>query len=94
MTFMGFSSFVLNKPTVKEIYEVSLIEKGDLIIINFVANGFLKYMVRCMVGTLIDIGRGHLPESTIKAVLENKDRDKAGQTAKPEGLYLKCVYYE
>lgn len=92
--FYGFSTYVENKPTIKEIFEATLIEDNDRIIISFVADGFLKYMVRSMVGTLIDIARGKISKETIKEVLENKDRSKAGKTAKPEGLYLEYVSYD
>ncbi|MDY3196355.1 MAG: tRNA pseudouridine(38-40) synthase TruA [Paracholeplasma sp.] len=92
--FYGFSTYVINKPTIKEIFEATLIEDGDKIVISFVADGFLKYMVRSMVGTLIDIGRGKLSKDIVKEVLESKDRSKAGKTAKPEGLYLEYVLYD
>jgi len=61
--------------------------------ISFLGTGFLRYMVRNMVGTLIEIGEGKYKSEDIIRILEAKDRRKAGITAPPEGLYLKDVYY-
>lgn len=61
--------------------------------ISFLGTGFLRYMVRNMVGTLIEIGEGKYKSEEIITILEAKDRRKAGITANPEGLYLKDVFY-
>jgi len=61
--------------------------------ISFLGTGFLRYMVRNMVGTLIEIGEGKYKSEDIIRILEAKDRRKAGITAPPEGLYLRDVYY-
>jgi tRNA pseudouridine38-40 synthase len=57
------------------------------------ANGFLKYMVRNIVGTLVDAGRGKLSLMEFKGILEAKDRRRAGITAPAYGLFLKEVKY-
>lgn len=59
----------------------------------FVGTGFLRYMVRNMVGTLIEIGEGKRKSEDIINILKQEDRTKAGKTANPEGLYLKNVFY-
>ncbi|MDO5568528.1 MAG: tRNA pseudouridine(38-40) synthase TruA [bacterium] len=59
----------------------------------FVGTGFLRYMVRNIVGTLIEIGEGKIKSEEIIHILEAKDRTKAGKTANPEGLYLRNVFY-
>lgn len=59
----------------------------------FIGNGFLRYMVRNMVGTLIEIGEGKRRSEEIIEILKSEDRTKAGKTANPEGLYLKNVFY-
>ena len=59
----------------------------------FVGTGFLRYMVRNIVGTLIEIGEGKRRSEEIIEVLRSEDRTKAGKTANPEGLYLKNVFY-
>jgi tRNA pseudouridine38-40 synthase len=57
------------------------------------ADGFLKYMVRNIVGTLVDVGRGKLSSSELMIIVEAKDRKRAGQTAPAHGLFLKEVKY-
>jgi len=59
----------------------------------FVGTGFLRYMVRNMVGTLIEVGEGKRRSEDIISILKEEDRAKAGKTANPEGLYLKNVFY-
>lgn len=61
--------------------------------ICFLGTGFLRYMVRNMVGFLIEIGEGKRRSEDILTVLDAKDRKSAGITANPEGLYLKDVFY-
>ena len=63
------------------------------ITLSFLGTGFLRYMVRNMVGTLIEIGEGKRKSEEIIDILKAEDRTKAGKTAKPEGLYLKDVLY-
>ncbi|MCL2113231.1 tRNA pseudouridine(38-40) synthase TruA [Lactococcus protaetiae] len=60
----------------------------------FRANGFLYKQVRNMVGTVIKIGNDRMPVSQIEKILMTKNRDFAGPTAAPEGLYLKEVIYD
>jgi tRNA pseudouridine38-40 synthase len=51
-------------------------------------------MVRTLVGTLVEVGRGHRPVEWTKEVLASRDRAKAGPTAPPTGLFLVSVDYE
>jgi tRNA pseudouridine38-40 synthase len=60
----------------------------DEVIITVTGNGFLYNMVRIIVGTLLQIGRGKGRPEDVKGMLEAKDRSKAGPTAPPQGLYL------
>jgi len=62
-------------------------------VIEVAANGFLYNMVRTMVGTLVEVGRGARPESWVTEVLEARDRRQAGMTAPPQGLFLVEVDY-
>jgi tRNA pseudouridine38-40 synthase len=100
--FMASGSEVSN--TVRTVYciDIAVINEipflgqtlqNDLLAIEVTANGFLKQMVRNIVGTLIDIGRGHLCVGAIGSILNSKDRKRAGITAPARGLYLKAVYY-
>ncbi|HHT38048.1 MAG TPA: tRNA pseudouridine(38-40) synthase TruA [Mollicutes bacterium] len=92
-----FTSFVsaedLKDNNTRIIYETSLKEKDGKLYIRFIGNGFLKYQVRNMVGTLIEVGNGKRTSEEIIRILKAKDRKKAGKTAKPEGLYLKNIWY-
>lgn len=63
------------------------------IIISFVGTGFLRYMVRNMVGLLIEIGEGKRRPEEIMDILKHEDRTYAGKTAPACGLYLKNVFY-
>lgn len=69
------------------------IKNVNKITISFVGTGFLRYMVRNMVGTLIEIGEGKRKSEDIITILKSEDRREAGKTANPEGLYLKDVFY-
>ncbi len=63
------------------------------ITISFLGTGFMRYMVRNIVGTLIEIGEGKRKSEEIIDILKAENRTKAGRTANPEGLYLKDVFY-
>jgi len=58
------------------------------------ANRFLRSMVRIIVGTMIDIGRGRMEPEAINEILRGRERRHAGFTAPPLGLYLERVFYE
>jgi tRNA pseudouridine38-40 synthase len=62
-------------------------------IIDIKGHGFLHHMVRIIVGTLVDIGKGHWPASHMSEILEARDRNAAGYLAPPEGLCLMEVDY-
>lgn len=57
------------------------------------ANGFLRYMVRNLVGTLVDVGLGKIPPDRMKCILDSKDRTQASATAPARGLFLIEVEY-
>ncbi|WP_372681934.1 tRNA pseudouridine(38-40) synthase TruA [Desulfosarcina sp.] len=58
------------------------------------ANGFLRFMVRNIVGTLVEVGLGRLDKQDVRAILQSKDRSRAGATAPPQGLFLMDVTYK
>jgi tRNA pseudouridine38-40 synthase len=68
-------------------------DQSDYVTIEIEANGFLYNMVRTIVGTLVDVGRGARPESWPGEVLAARDRRRAGRTAPPQGLFLVSVQY-
>mgnify|MGYP003982044963 CR=1 FL=1 len=82
-----------SKIPIREIFSIDIVKDGDFIFLNFEGNGFLKYMVRNIVGTLVQVGLEQIKASNIKIILESKDRCKAGPTAEPQGLCLVKVEY-
>ena len=96
----NFKSFVKSDDEivdyVRTITEVSLVRDSkdiNKIIITFVGTGFLRYMVRNMVGLLIEIGEGKRKPEDIIEIFKYEDRRFAGKTAPSCGLYLKNVFY-
>ncbi|GMA50432.1 tRNA pseudouridine synthase A [Alicyclobacillus contaminans] len=76
----------------RTIYEIRLEERGSYLDIYCTGNGFLQYMVRIIVGTLVDIGQGQLRRE-IADILAARDRTRAGRTAPASGLTLWDVQY-
>jgi tRNA pseudouridine38-40 synthase len=69
-------------------------EAGELLVYRVRGNGFLHHMVRNLVGTMVDIGRGQLHATTIPAMLAARARSAAGPTAPARGLFLHSVEYD
>lgn len=92
-----FSSFrgagCQSKSPVRAVKKISVERRGDLVIIDIIADAFLYHMVRNMVGALIQIGSGRQTMAWAQQVLEAKCRTKASITAAPQGLYLAAVLY-
>jgi tRNA pseudouridine38-40 synthase len=68
-------------------------EAGGLLVYRVRGNGFLHHMVRNLVGTMLDVGRGHSPHTEIPAILAARSRSAAGPTAPARGLFLHSVEY-
>ncbi|MGB2867026.1 MAG: tRNA pseudouridine(38-40) synthase TruA [Bacteroidota bacterium] len=68
--------------------------KGDTLEFDITANRFLYGMVRALVGTMVEVGRGYRPQSEFEKILNERDRSKAGMAAPPLGLFLREVLYE
>jgi tRNA pseudouridine38-40 synthase len=66
---------------------------GELLVYRVRGSGFLHHMVRNLVGTFLDVGRGHLPPGEIRQILDARDRSAAGPTAPAPGLFLLSVEY-
>ena len=71
----------------------SVTRDGDMVTMRVEADGFLYNMVRIMVGTLLRVAQGKFPPDCIPAILAKRDRQFAGPTAPPCGLYLNRVNY-
>ena len=81
--------------TTRTVINADLAEMDDeYLIFEITANGFLKYMVRNLVGTLVNVGLLKTSQDEFKQILEAKNRDLAGATAPPQGLFLVNVSYE
>lgn len=80
--------------TVRTIFGMELLRNGDMIELHVTGDGFLYNMVRILTGTLVDVGRGRLRPQQMTDILAARDRQTAGHTAPPFGLYLAKVYYE
>ncbi len=80
--------------TVRTIYRMDLLQDGDMLELHVTGDGFLYNMVRILTGTLVDVGRDKLRPQQMTDILAAKDRQTAGHTAPPFGLYLAKVYYE
>ena len=73
--------------------EINFIKNGDILEIEFVGKSFYRYMVRNMVGAMIDVARGKHSIKEVEELLKNWNKKGQMQTASPNGLYLACVYY-
>lgn len=82
------------KDMVRTIYKADILEDGDEIRFVFRGNGFLYNMVRIMVGTLLEVGKGRRQAEDMPVILNEKRRESAGKTAPGHGLYLSQVMYE
>ena len=87
------SSGTSAKNSVRTIYNASVKQEGEKIIIELTGNGFLYNMVRIISGTLLDVGLQKIKPEEIKNIIEEKDRQKAGKTLPAHGLYLVEVKY-
>ena len=92
-----FASFCKKKSsdgnTVRTIKSIDVIENADIIEIYIVGSGFLHNMIRIIMGTAIEINKSKLSPDLVKKMLIDVDRDSAGQTVSPVGLYLNRVSY-
>lgn len=79
---------------VRTIRQAVLIQQPPTLIFQFIGDGFLRNMVRNLMGTLLEVGRGKLSVAEFSAILQAKDRTIAGATAPAHGLFLKEVFYK
>jgi tRNA pseudouridine38-40 synthase len=90
--FTAFSSNRERHP-VRTVRRSEIHKKGDELVYTIEAQGFLRYMVRTVVGTLLEVGRGKLAMEDIEGIFRRKDRTLAGATAPAKGLCLVRVDY-
>jgi tRNA pseudouridine38-40 synthase len=92
-----FSSFRSSqcqaKSPVRTISELSILQKGNLIVVSLRGNAFLHHMVRNIMGALVQIGQGRECVEFMTSLLAIKDRTQGAPTFAPDGLYLTEVSY-
>ncbi len=76
------------RTTVREVYLCDLREEGSELRLHVAADGFLRNMVRTIVGTLLWVGKGKLTPDDVAAVVASRDRARAGHNVGPHGLYF------
>lgn len=82
------------KNGVRTLFSVEVIERGDWLDLEFTGNGFLYKMVRNIVGTLVEVGRGKIAPDEIPKLFAHKDRRFLSRAAPAQGLFLMSVQYE
>jgi len=93
--FKGFkASGTSSKSSVRTIYKAEVFKENEKIIIELTGNGFLYNMVRIISGTLIEVGIGKINPKEITEIIQSGERERAGKTLPPQGLYLVKVEYE
>lgn len=90
--FQGTGSDTLT--TTRTITVSRVVAAEELVCYDAAGEGFLRHMVRNIVGSLVEVGRGHRPPAWIAEVLASRDRSRAGPTAPPQGLFLMAVAYD
>lgn len=81
------------RTTVRNIFSVDIAREGEFILIDVKGSSFLRNMVRIMAGTLVQVGSGKIPTTSVPAFFNGKNGATAGMTAPPHGLCLIEVYY-
>jgi tRNA pseudouridine38-40 synthase len=91
--FRSFATAPPDAHTVRTVRRLAIEPRGELLRIEIAADGFLRHMVRTIVGTLIECGSGRRNPSDLPKVLAACDRSAAGSTAPAQGLYLAGARY-
>ena len=93
-SFRAFSSESFKeKSYVRNLKRLTISKDGPWFTFVFEADGFLYNMIRNIVGTLIEVGRGRMEPGDVRAILKSEKRVLAGPKAPPQGLYLEKVFY-
>lgn len=91
--FKSFTSDSMGKNTVRKVNYIKFKKNKELLIISIEANGFLKYMIRNIIGLFLEINENKKTPIMTKEILESKDRTKLGIKAPSSGLYLNKIKY-
>ncbi len=82
-----------SKNSVRKIFKTNIEVHGERIYIELTGSGFLYNMVRIISGTLVDVGLGKINSEDIPEIILSGERQRAGKTLPPQGLYLLKVEY-
>ena len=87
------SSVAAHGDTVRTITRCRVEQQEEMVLISVTADGYLYNMVRILAGTLLEVGQGKRDPDSLPALLESRDRGKAGPTLPGKGLFLERVEY-
>ena len=91
--FASFCRSEEGRSTQREIYEAELFFWGDILAVRVMANAFAWMMIRMLVGSLLEVGRGKWTSDYFNEVLERADNSLSGPALPPQGLVLEKVHY-
>jgi tRNA pseudouridine38-40 synthase len=95
--YKDFSSFAKSNTqtgtNICKLYKAEWSEEDDVLVFTIAADRFLRNMVRAIVGTLLEVGKGKMSIEKFRGIIESKTRSNAGLSAHACGLYLKRVDY-
>ena len=92
--FASFCSYDQYGNTIRTIYHIDITNDQGIIKFVLVGNGFRRYMVRHIVGGLIQVGAKRINQERLQELLDSKGKQKCLFKAKPQGLYLQEVFYD
>ena len=84
----------MKKSSVRTIFDITITQQGQKLVLAYTGNGFLYQMVRILTGTLIEVGEGKKSVQDMANILQAKQREQAGFTAPAKGLVLEEVFYD
>jgi tRNA pseudouridine38-40 synthase len=92
--FSSFGRVPEDGSPIRTLYELRVSTRGPIVRVYARANSFIQQMVRSLVGTLLEVGRGKMTAESVVAILRARDRAAAGPVAPPHGLCLVAVEYD
>lgn len=92
--FASFCTYDQYGNTVRELYKFDISQEDGIVKFILIGNGFRRYMVRHLVGGLIQVGAQRMTKESLKDMLDSKGKQKCLHKAKPQGLYLHEVFYD
>jgi tRNA pseudouridine38-40 synthase len=91
--FTSFATLDRDEIPYREVFEFRCFRKDDFVVFDIVANGFLRKMVRTIIGSFLELEKLSEEPERVSEILTKKNRGQAGQTIAPQGLYLVKVFY-